>query len=90
MSRARLEKLKEQIDRLEPQEHAQIFAIIKKYTDSYTQTQSGALVSSDVLSEQCITEMERMVLFYIDQRKHMEAERLGKGEYWNKGKNEQT
>jgi hypothetical protein len=74
MSRARLEKLKEQIDRLDPQEHAQIFAIIKKYTDSYTQTQSGALVSSDALSDQCITEMERMVLFYIDQRKHMEAE----------------
>jgi hypothetical protein len=74
MSRVRLEKLKEQIDRLDPQEHAQIFAIIKNYTDSYTQTQSGVLVSSDVLSEQCIAEMEKMVLFYIDQRKRMDLD----------------
>jgi hypothetical protein len=74
MSRVRLEKLKEQIDRLDPQEHAQIFAIIKNYTDSYTETQTGVLVSSHVLSEQCITEMEKMVLFYIDQRKSMDLE----------------
>lgn len=75
MNRARKEKLREQIDRLDPQEHAQIFGIIRQHTDSYTQTQSGVLVSSDVLSNDCLLEIERMVHFYIDQRKRMEDER---------------
>lgn len=74
MSRVRREKLKEQIERLDPQEHAQIFAIIKQYTDSFTRTQTGVLVSSDSLPTECIAEIEKMVLFYMDQRKRMEAD----------------
>jgi len=76
MKRTQLEALKEKIDRLEPQEHAQIFQIIKRYTENYTKTQTGALVSSDVLPEECLKEIEKMVSFYIDQRKHMEADAI--------------
>jgi hypothetical protein len=74
MNRGRKEKLKEQIDKLEPQEHGQIFSIIKKYTDVYTQTQSGVLVSSDNIPDECFKEIETMVSFYIDQRKRMESD----------------
>lgn len=74
MNRARKEKLREQIDRLEPQEHAQIFGIIQRYTDSFTKTQSGVLVSSDVLPNECLVEIEKMVTFYLDQRKRMEVD----------------
>ena len=74
MNRQRKEALKEQIEKLDPQEHAQIFAIVKKYTDTYTKTQNGVLVSSEGLPDQCIKEMETMVNFYLDQRKRMETD----------------
>jgi hypothetical protein len=68
MNRSRKELLKENIERLDQNEHAQIFAIIKKHTDNYTKTQHGAFVSSDTLSDDCIVEIETLVAFYLDQR----------------------
>ena len=76
MKRNQLEALKEKIEKLDAQEHAQIFEIIKRYTENYTKTQSGALVSSETLSEDCIKDMEKMVSFFIDQRKQMEADAI--------------
>jgi hypothetical protein len=73
MNRARKEKLRDQLDLLDPHEHAQIFAVVKHHTDSFTKTQTGVLVSSDVLSDVCMIEME-MVSFYLDQRKRMDAD----------------
>jgi hypothetical protein len=63
MKRNQLEVLKEKIERLDAQEHAQIFEIVKRYTENFTKTQSGALVSSDNLPEECLKEMEKMVSF---------------------------
>ena len=74
MNRARKEKLRDQLDTLDIHEHAQVFAVIKKYTDEYTRTQSGVLVSSESLPDGCITEMETLVAFYLDQRKRMDAD----------------
>jgi len=75
MTRLRKEQLKEQLEKLEPQEHAQIFTIIKRYTEHYTKTEHGVLISSDVLSNECLLEVEKMVAFYMDQRKLMSLER---------------
>lgn len=72
MKRQQKEKLKENLEKLDAEEHAQVFAIIKKYTDTYTRTQNGVLVSSDNLSDECLLEMETMVKFYLDQRKTMD------------------
>jgi hypothetical protein len=72
MNRSRKEKLKENLDKLDPEEHEQIFGIIQRYTDSFTRTQSGVLVSTDNLPDECLQEIERMVIFYLDQRKRME------------------
>jgi hypothetical protein len=74
MNRLRKEALKEQIEKLDPQEHAQIFGIVKKYTENFTKTQNGVLVSSDNIPDECIKEMEQMVNFYLDQRKRMESD----------------
>ena len=74
MNRARTEKLRDQLDLLDPHEHAQIFAVVKHHTESYTKTQTGVLVSSEVLSDACMLEMEKMVSFYLDQRKRMDAD----------------
>jgi hypothetical protein len=81
MNRSRKEALKERLDRLDANEHAQIFNIIKKYTDSFTKTQNGVLVSSDVLPDTCLEEMERMVTFYLDQHKQMEADEAERKTY---------
>lgn len=72
MKRPQKEKLKENLDKLDAEEHAQIFNIIKKYTDNFTKTQNGVLISSDNLSDECLTEMEQMVKYYLDQRKSID------------------
>lgn len=71
MKRPQKEKLKENLEKLDAEEHAQIFNVIKKYTDTYTKTQNGVLVSSDVLPDECLREIETMVTYYLDQRKTM-------------------
>ncbi len=76
MNRAQLEALRERIEALDPQEHAQLFEVLKRYTDKYTKTQTGVLVSSDALPAECLKELERMVSFYADQRKRMETDTL--------------
>ena len=73
MQRVRKEHLKERLDKLDPQEHAQIFEIVKRYTEDYTRTQTGVLVSSEVLPDECLREMETMVTYFFDQRKWMDA-----------------
>jgi hypothetical protein len=74
MNRLRKEKLRDQLDTLDINEHAQVFDVIKRYTNEYTRTQAGALVSSESLPEACIVEMETLVAFYLDQRKRMDAD----------------
>jgi len=71
-SRSKLETLKEQIDKLEQNEHKQIYGIIKKTSPQVTKTQNGVLVSTDTLNEDTLTEVERYVHFCLDQRKRME------------------
>lgn len=75
MKRHQKEKLRENLDKLDADEHAQIFAVIKKYTDAFTKTQNGVLISSDTLSDECLVEMESMVAYYLDQRKSLNLNR---------------
>lgn len=75
MKRQQKEKLKENLEKLDAQEHSQIFAIIKKYTDNFTRTQTGVLVSSETLPDECLLEIEKMVAYYLDQRKTMNLTR---------------
>lgn len=72
--RSKKEWLKEQLDRMDANEHTQVWATIKKYTDQFTKTQSGILVSTDVLSDECLSVIEKYVNFSMDQRKRMEED----------------
>jgi hypothetical protein len=72
VSRSKKEWLKEHLDNMESNEHNQVFAIIKKYTDQFTKTQNGVLVSTDNLSNDCLEEIEKYITFCIDQRKRMD------------------
>jgi len=81
MNRNRKEQLKEKLDQLDANEHEQIFGIIKKYTENYTKTQNGVLVSSDALPDECLVEIDRMVTFYLDQHKQMDADALERKGY---------
>jgi hypothetical protein len=73
MNRVRKEQLKERLEKLDADEHAQIFEIVKRYTSEFTRTQSGVLVSSETLPSACLIEMELMVTYFFDQRKWMEG-----------------
>ena len=75
MRRQQKEKLKDNLEKLDAEEHAQIFNIIKKYTDTFTKTQNGVLISSESLSDECLLEMEKMVNYYLDQRKSIDFTR---------------
>lgn len=71
-SRSKKEWLKESLDRMDSNEHNQVFSIIKRYTEQFTKTQNGVLISSDNLSDECLEEIEKYVNFCLDQRKRME------------------
>jgi hypothetical protein len=70
--RSRKEWIKDQLDRMDSNEHSQLFAIIRKYSDQFTKTQTGVLVSTDTLSDQCLGEIENYINFSMDQRKRMD------------------
>ena len=73
-SRSKLETLKEQIDKLEVNEHKQIYNIMKNSELHVTKTQNGVLVSADSLSEDVLNSVEQYVLFCLDQRKRMDED----------------
>ena len=72
--RSKKEWLKDQLDRMDANEQTQVFNIIKKYTDQFTKTQSGVLVSTDQLNNECLSEIEHYIMFRNDQKKQMEED----------------
>ena len=72
MNRSRLEWMKEQLDNLEVNEHIQVYEIIKKYTDNITKAPTGIFISSEHLPLECLQEMEKYILFCIDQKSRMD------------------
>lgn len=73
-SRSKLESMKDSIDKLELTEHSQIFSIIKQFTSNYTKTQTEVLVSTDTLSDECLTEIEKYINFCLDQKRRMDED----------------
>lgn len=72
LPRSKKEWLKDQLDKMEENEHKQVFTIIKKFTDQFTKTQSGVLVSTNNLSDECLMEIDKYITFCLDQRKRMD------------------
>ena len=74
LSRLKKEWLKDQIDKMDTSEHSQVYSIIMKYTDQSTKTQNGVLVSTDNMTDECLTNIEKYVTFCLDQRKRMDED----------------
>lgn len=72
--RSKKEWLKDQIDKMEANEHTQIFSIIKKHTDQFTKVNNGVLISTDNLNDECLADIEKYINFCTDQRKRMEED----------------
>jgi hypothetical protein len=82
-TRAAKEALKEELDKMDETEHSQVFEIVQKYTQEYTKTQSGILVSSAILSEKCISEIQAYVNFCLDQKKRIDEDAKTRKAYEN-------
>jgi hypothetical protein len=72
VSRNDKEWMKDQLDKLDSNEHFQVFDIVKRYTAEFTKTQSGILVSTASLSDVCLEEIRRYINFCLDQKKRMD------------------
>lgn len=70
------EKMKENLDKMEISEHKQVYNIIKKFigVDKLTETADGVLVSSELLTDECLCEIEKYINFSIDQRKRLDED----------------
>ena len=66
--------MKDQLDTMDANEHAQVLSIVHKYTDQCTKTQSGVLISTDLLNNECLGEIEQYILFLADQEKRMDED----------------
>jgi len=75
------ETLKDQLDKLEENEHRQIFDIVKKYTQEFTKTEKGVLVSTNALTDECLTEIQKYVTFCVDQKKRMDDDQKTRKTY---------
>jgi len=74
MNKQKKEWMKDQLDLMDSNQHTQIFNIVKKYTNTFTKTQSGILVSTDNLSSECLEEINNYINFSIDQKKRIEED----------------
>lgn len=66
--------MKDQLDTMDANEHAQVLTIVRKYTEQCTKTQSGVLISTDLLNDECLGEIEQYILFLADQKKRMDED----------------
>ena len=73
-SRSKLETLKDQIDKLDANEHKQIYNIMKTAELQVTKTQNGVLISASSLNDTVLTEVDKYVNFCLDQQKRMEED----------------
>ena len=81
MRRPELERLKENVDLLDPHEQTQVYTIIKKFTTDYTSTTTGVLVPATALPEECLQEMKTYVAFCQDQKKRMDEDTTTRKKY---------
>ena len=66
---------------MDANEHIQVFHLIKKYSDQFTKTQNGVLISTDTLNDECLVEIEQYVTFCIDQKKRMDEDQKTRKTY---------
>lgn len=73
--------MKDRLDAMDANEHSQIFTIVRKYTDQGTRTQSGILISTEFMTDECLAEIDAYIQFLSDQRKRMEEDTKARRSY---------
>jgi len=73
--------MKDRLDAMDANEHSQIFTIVRKYTDQGTRTQSGILISTEFMNDECLAEIDAYIQFLSDQRKRMEEDTKARRSY---------
>ena len=73
--------MKDQLDAMDANEHAQIFSIVRKYTDQGTRTQTGILISTEFMNDECLGEIDGYIQFLKDQRRRMEEDTKARKSY---------
>ena len=73
--------MKEQLDKMDIGEHKQVLDIIKEFTGEFTKTNTGILVSTDILSDECLKAIETYISFSLDQRKRLDEDLRNRKEY---------
>jgi len=71
MNRLKKEWIKDNIEKLDDNEHRQIFAIVTRFTETFTKTDTGILVSTEHLTDDCLVEIEKYILFCIHQHNNV-------------------
>ena len=80
-TRTKREWMKDRLDAMDANEHAQIFTIVRKYTDQGTKTQTGILISTEFMSDECLGEIDAYIQFLADQRRRMEEDTKARKSY---------
>lgn len=82
-SRSKKEWMKDQLDTMDANEHAQVLAVINNSRLSHvqTKTQNGVLISTDNLDDSCLTQIETYIHFLLDQRKRMDDDNKTRKSY---------
>ncbi len=80
-ARTKKEWMKDQLDTMEANEHVQVISIIRRYTEQITSTRSGLLISTDLLTDDCLNEIEHYIHFLNDQKKRMDEDVKTRKEY---------
>ena len=73
--------MKDHLDTMDSNEHAQVLSIIQRYTDQSTKTQSGILVSTENLNDDCLNEIVKYINFLLDQRKRIDDDNKTRKSY---------
>ena len=74
MNRQRLEWMKEQLEKLDVTEHIQIHGMVLKDKAVVTEVPNGIFVSSEHISQDCLKEIEKYILYCLDQRQRMDED----------------
>jgi len=74
IERTKKEQMKDAMDKMDTNEHSQILNIVKKYTDNFTKTQTGILISTENLNDDCLKEIDSYINFSLDQRKRIDED----------------
>ncbi len=66
--------IRKHMTKLDLIEHSELFDIVKHYSKSFTATNTGALVSSDELPDECIKKLMERIAYFLEMKRWLKEE----------------